>query len=91
MIVSIPFLVVTYVVYAYFKELRNLHGKCLMSYTLSLLIFYLSFAILRILHEDVVTSYKGFCISLGYLIYAFALSCFFWLNVMSYDIFMAFR
>lgn len=42
MIISIPFLFMTLIVYALIKKLRNLHGKCLMCHVTSLLVAYAS-------------------------------------------------
>lgn len=37
---SVPFLILTFLVYAIVPELRNLHGKSLMCYVLGLIIAY---------------------------------------------------
>lgn len=36
MLISVPFLLVTLIVYSLIPELRNLHGKCLMCYVFGL-------------------------------------------------------
>lgn len=48
MIISMPFLLATALVYAILLELRTLHGKSLISYTSTLFIGYLSLAIVQI-------------------------------------------
>jgi hypothetical protein len=48
MLVSIPFLIVTFVVYAAIPELRNLHGKSLMCHVSSLLTAYTFLAVVQL-------------------------------------------
>ncbi|XP_070491483.1 uncharacterized protein [Chironomus tepperi] len=85
MLISIPFLIITFLVYALIPELRNLHGKCLMCYTLSLTVLY---AILSIIQMDkthlLLQTFP--CIASGYLLYFSVLLTFFWMNAMCYDI-----
>ncbi|KAG8239847.1 hypothetical protein J437_LFUL014820 [Ladona fulva] len=45
MLISVPPLLVTFLVYALIPELRNLHGKCLMCYVLCLMFSYILLAI----------------------------------------------
>lgn len=90
MLLSVPFLLVTFCVYAYVKELRNHHGKCLMSYVISLIILYLSFGISNLTHNDLY-EIKWLCRATGYVSYISILFCFLWLNVMCYDIWLTFR
>lgn len=83
-----PFLVITFLVYACIPELKNLHGKTLMSYVFSLT---LSFILLAVINSRSVSNEEQFTIGLickviGYLFYMFILTSFFWLNIMSYDI-----
>lgn len=40
MAISVPFIVLTIFVYLFIPELRNLHGKCLISYLTSLAVGY---------------------------------------------------
>ncbi|XP_055688325.1 G-protein coupled receptor Mth2-like isoform X2 [Lutzomyia longipalpis] len=87
MLLSVPFLVVTFLVYAIIPELRNLHGKCLMCYVLSLTIGY---TLLSLIHLAVVKD--GFpCTFVGFTAYFSFLISFFWLNVMCIDIWWTFR
>jgi len=62
LIISVPFLFATFLVYAVISELRNLHGKCLMCHVSSLLTAYVFLAVIqlggfRLSHE--------FCLSCG--------------------------
>ncbi|KAK9504338.1 hypothetical protein O3M35_010693 [Rhynocoris fuscipes] len=53
MLISIPFLLLTLLVYISLKQLRNLHGCCLMSQVSSLLIGYTCLVILQIASETI--------------------------------------
>ncbi|CAH1405797.1 unnamed protein product [Nezara viridula] len=44
---SIPFLLATVIVYASFKRLRNLHGKCILYHTSCMLLSYIFLALLQ--------------------------------------------
>lgn len=90
MIFSLPFLIITFAVYGFIPELRNLHGKSLMCYVLSLTILYVSLSIVQ-LEGDVFMPESLPCISIGYVVYISVLLCFFWLNVMCFDIWSTFR
>ncbi|CRK99459.1 CLUMA_CG012624, isoform A [Clunio marinus] len=90
MLFSVPFLVVTFLVYSCIKELRNLHGKCLMCYVLGLISLYLSLALIQLNYKEL-HQIQWLCQSSGYIAYISVLICFFWLNVMCYDIWSAFR
>nr|XP_019931980.1 G-protein coupled receptor Mth2-like isoform X2 [Aedes albopictus] len=83
-ILSIPFLLATLLVYAWLPELRNIHGKSLICYIFALTNAYI---ILLIMHSR---SNAIPCVTQGYLMYFFVLVTFFWLNVMCYDIFWTF-
>lgn len=88
MLISIPFLLITLLVYGWIKELRNLHGKCLMSYVWSLTILYLSLFLIR---TESAVKVGWLCQNIGYVTFVAILMCFFWLNVMCYDIWATFR
>lgn len=90
MLMSVPFLLVTFLVYASFKDLRNLHGKCLMCYLFGLIFLYLSFALIQLNHAELL-KVKWMCETTGYIAYVSVLTCFFWLNIMCYDIYSTFR
>jgi G protein-coupled receptor Mth (Methuselah protein) len=61
-----------------------------MCYVLSLIMFYLSLCFIQLNLESMYAGSFG-CILLAYISYFALLLCFFWLNVMCYDIWSAFR
>ncbi|XP_062550724.1 G-protein coupled receptor Mth2-like isoform X3 [Armigeres subalbatus] len=84
LILSIPFLIATLLIYACIPELRNIHGKSLICYIFALTN---SFVVLLIMHfrSNIIP-----CEAQGYMLYFFVLVAFFWLNVMCFDIFWTF-
>jgi hypothetical protein len=90
MLSSVPFLFATILIYACIKELRNLHGKCLMSYCFGLTLLYLSLGLIQLYHGELAET-KWLCETTGYIAYTSVLVCFLWLNVMCYDIWSTFR
>ncbi|XP_075162185.1 G-protein coupled receptor Mth2-like isoform X1 [Haematobia irritans] len=89
MLFSIPFMVLTIVVYLAIPELRNQHGKSLVCYLLGLIVGY-SLMSLAALHVNLdVTSVE--CKVIGYTCYYFFMAAFFWLNVISFDLWHNFR
>lgn len=86
MVISIPFLLVTFMVYAIIPELRNLHGKSLLCFIGCLTIYFASFTITLAFS----IKNRSLCTTLGYLIYYFGLATFFWLNAMCIEIFTRF-
>ncbi|CAH1722926.1 unnamed protein product [Chironomus riparius] len=85
MLISIPFLIITFLIYACVPELQNIHGRSLMCYTFSLTILY---AALITAQMDIIDLYlhQKICKTVGYLIYLAAFLSFFWMNVMCFDI-----
>lgn len=90
MLISVPFLLVTFVIYVSFKELQNLNGKCLICYLFGLIMLYLSFPLIQLGH-DFLHDLNWLCVTIGYTAYLSLMICLFWLNVMSFDIFSLFR
>lgn len=88
MISSVPFLLATFIVYAILPELRNVHGKSLMCYLMGLSIGYTILATVQI---KVHWNPEILCNILGYTVYASFMSAFFWLNVISFDLWWNFR
>ncbi|KAL0272487.1 UNVERIFIED_CONTAM: hypothetical protein PYX00_005433 [Menopon gallinae] len=86
MIISIPFLLATFLVYS-LPELRNVHGKNLMSHVGSLFVAYIVLVIVQIESTNLPLDV---CIAFGYIIQYSFLASFFWLNVMCFDIWCAF-
>ncbi|XP_073972397.1 G-protein coupled receptor Mth2-like isoform X2 [Rhodnius prolixus] len=87
MLVSVPFLFLTFLVYALIRQLRNLHGCCLMSHVASLLIGYSCLVTLQIASTRMGNTP---CKIVGFSVQYFFLATFFWLNVMCIDIYWAF-
>jgi hypothetical protein len=90
MIVAVPFLVITFFVYTFAKDLGSLHGKIVISYIFSVALLHISLAIVQ-LDEVKLMDIPSVCITAGYFIYASILICFFWLNVLCYDVLACFR
>ncbi|XP_018569888.1 G-protein coupled receptor Mth2-like [Anoplophora glabripennis] len=84
-LISVPFLLVTGLVYALLPE-RNLHRTALMLHVFSLL---LGNGLLAI-GQYVVIEDDNLCFCLGYSILLFMVASFFWMNVICIDIWLAF-
>uniref|UniRef100_A0A182S9T6 G-protein coupled receptors family 2 profile 2 domain-containing protein n=1 Tax=Anopheles maculatus TaxID=74869 RepID=A0A182S9T6_9DIPT len=87
MIISIPFLVATLIVYALIPDLRNIPGKSLMCYVFALTVSYVALILIK---RSVFDNSPDWCTTIGYLYYFSVMSSFFWLNVMAFDIFWTF-
>ncbi|XP_050093977.1 uncharacterized protein LOC126576715 [Anopheles aquasalis] len=83
-LVSLPFLVATFVVYAILPELQNVGGKSLMCYVAALAISYLLLALGRL---DIYDYQSLMCYNTAYALYFTLMAGFFWSNVMSFDIY----
>lgn len=62
MLLSLPFLFLTFLVYALIRDLQNLHGKSLMCHVATLLIAYTSLIAIQFVTDKID---KNFCIILG--------------------------
>lgn len=88
MTISLPFLLFTFIFYACFPKLLNVHFKCLMSYTFSLIIFYVG---------TIVNSFNlaeppsKICDLIGYQVFIGMALCFFWLSILCYEICSSFK
>ncbi|KAK9871569.1 hypothetical protein WA026_012950 [Henosepilachna vigintioctopunctata] len=87
MIISMPFLLVTFIVYALLPD-RNLHMKALMCYVINLLHAYIFLVTIQLTDEVIENTV---CAILGFCCIFFFLSSFFWMNVICIDIFLGFR
>ncbi|KAL3275853.1 hypothetical protein HHI36_020594 [Cryptolaemus montrouzieri] len=87
MIISMPFLLVTFIVYAILPD-RNLHMKALMCYVINLLFAYIFLVTIQLSDEVIEDTLCGI---LGFCCVFFFLSSFFWMNVICIDIFLGFR
>ncbi|XP_019762784.1 G-protein coupled receptor Mth2 isoform X8 [Dendroctonus ponderosae] len=86
MIISMPFLLITFLVYALLPD-RNLHQRALMFYVLSLLIAYILLVTIN-LAPNIPTWF--WCKFLGYSTLFFFMVSFFWMNVICFDIWYTF-
>lgn len=87
MILSVPFLLLTLLVYAVLPELRNVNGKSLMCYLASLAAAYALLAFLQLRPGTA----NWWCRPFGYLMYFWFLAAFLWLNVISFELWWTFR
>ncbi|XP_024940968.1 probable G-protein coupled receptor Mth-like 3 [Cephus cinctus] len=87
MIVSIIFLLATFLVYALIAELRNIHGKTLMCYVGCLLMAYNMLVPIKF---DKGHMQQWLCNTLAFIMHFSFLSSFFWLNIMCFDIWWTF-
>ncbi|XP_032592084.1 G-protein coupled receptor Mth2 isoform X3 [Drosophila grimshawi] len=89
MLFSIPFMLLTIAVYLLIPELRNQHGKSLVCYLLGISIGYSLLCCLLLLKNIHPNGLP--CKLFGYTTYFFFMSAFFWLNVISFDLWHNFR
>ncbi|XP_060842363.1 G-protein coupled receptor Mth2-like isoform X2 [Rhopalosiphum padi] len=87
MILSLPFLFSTFLVYALIKDLQTLHGKSLMCHVVTLLVAYTSLIVVQLITEN---GDKTWCIFLAYTLQFTFLASFFWLNIMCFDLWWTF-
>ncbi|XP_011636121.1 G-protein coupled receptor Mth2-like isoform X2 [Pogonomyrmex barbatus] len=85
--ISIPFLVTTFLVYAITPELRNLYGKTLMCYVMCLIIAYVFLILVNYIYMSPI---RALCYTTAFIIHFSFLASFFWLNVMCFDIWWTF-
>ncbi|KAF2885030.1 hypothetical protein ILUMI_21146 [Ignelater luminosus] len=86
MIISMPFLLATFLVYALLPD-RNLHGTSLMCYVLTLFGAYLLLVIIQLHPQDIE---DNLCITVAIFAFFFFMVSFFMMNVMSIDIWWTF-
>ncbi|XP_068158102.1 G-protein coupled receptor Mth-like [Drosophila tropicalis] len=86
--ISLLSFLITIGVYLYLPRLRNLHGKCFVCYMGSLFVGYLM--LLLEMYKSFL-KYFYLCYITGYLGYFSILAAFFWLSVMSLDLWSSFR
>lgn len=88
---SLPFFIVTLAVYIFIRDLRNLHGKCFIAYVSSLSIMYSTLIFNGLGLQEFHINHNIVCKTIGYTFLTSVLCCFFWLNVMCYDIYRTFK
>lgn len=84
-LISIPYLIILYLTWKFWRETESLHGKCLISYIVSLALFYLLWMILQI-DSKKIADHPLACRILSYACYASVIMNFSWLLVMSFDL-----
>ncbi|XP_037811133.1 G-protein coupled receptor Mth2-like isoform X2 [Lucilia sericata] len=89
MLFSIPFMMLTILVYLAIPELRNQHGKSLVCYLFGLIVGY---TMLCLNAWSAYIDVMGLpCKVIGYTAYYFFMAAFFWLSVISFDLWHNFR
>ncbi|XP_063973101.1 G-protein coupled receptor Mth2-like isoform X1 [Diachasmimorpha longicaudata] len=88
LVLSVPCLIATFVVYSVLPELDNMHGMILRAYVGQLGLAYTLLATLKIV--PVVSHNQDTCVTFAFIIHFSFLSSFFWLNVMCFDIWWTF-
>ncbi|XP_073956022.1 G-protein coupled receptor Mth2-like [Choristoneura fumiferana] len=88
LIISVPFLLATACVYTVITELRDTHGKALACHSACLAVAFSCLAATQLAGHAFPIAV---CTTMAYLIQFSFVSCFFWLNVMSFDIFLNVR
>ncbi|KAG6444469.1 hypothetical protein O3G_MSEX003410 [Manduca sexta] len=89
LLLSVPFLLATFLVYAMIPELRNLHGMCLMAYCAGLIVAFPFLAYLKLHVGRIGVAMTG-CLVVAFIVYYAFQTSFFWLNVMCFDIWRTF-
>ncbi|XP_065361151.1 G-protein coupled receptor Mth2-like [Calliphora vicina] len=84
---SIPFFLITIVAYCCLSELRNVHGKCFMSYLISVT---LSYGLLSYINLSQTKFHPVPCLLMGYLNHYMQLSYYTWLGIVCYDTWRSF-
>ncbi|KYQ54879.1 G-protein coupled receptor Mth2 [Trachymyrmex zeteki] len=88
LLLSLPFLLLTFIIYSILPEFQNIHGYTLRAHVGSLFITYAIMCFGQVSGLDELTLY---CVPLAYIFNFFFLSSFFWLNVICFDIWWTFR
>lgn len=89
MLISVPFIIVTLLVYGCIPKLQNLYGKCLMCYLISLATSYITLSWTLLYSWQWIQT--QICYFIGYLTYFSFLSALLWLNVMNFDLWLSFQ
>ncbi|XP_037073930.1 probable G-protein coupled receptor Mth-like 1, partial [Pollicipes pollicipes] len=87
LLVSTLFLLATFAVYSAVPELRNLHGRCLMSHVAALFTAYVCNLASQL--QPVYSSMAACQLTALVMYFSFLAACF-WMNVMSFDIWLTF-
>ncbi|XP_014254266.1 G-protein coupled receptor Mth2-like isoform X2 [Cimex lectularius] len=87
MIISIPFLLVTLIIYVILRPYHSIDGHILLRHVFPIFLSYVTLVIVQVF-SDYLSLVQ--CIFLGFAVQFFFLATFFWLNVMCIDIYWAF-
>lgn len=82
-LISVVFLVATFIVYCYLPELRDLQGLCYMCLCMSMAIGFLSLGILQISPGFI----GEICTATGFTVYFWMTATFFWMNVICINVY----
>ncbi|CAL1687354.1 unnamed protein product [Lasius platythorax] len=88
-IVSLLFLLMTFMVYSILPELRNIHGYMLRRYVGSLFVGGIFYLVIQLIEIPNIGNYA--CFVIAFVTYFFLLASYFWLNVISFDMWQTFR
>lgn len=88
MLASVPFILITFLVYGFIPELRNLHGKCLLCYLVCLLLNYIPLATVQLYSIDEINETS--CKLAAFIIYFSYVSSFIWSSVISSNVWSCF-
>lgn len=89
MLFSIPFMMLTIAVYLLIPELRNQHGKSLVCYLVGLSIGYSALTFVQL--QKTIDPSSNTCKLFGYTSYFSFMAAYFWLNIISFDLWHNFR
>ncbi|XP_032664897.1 probable G-protein coupled receptor Mth-like 3 [Odontomachus brunneus] len=89
--VSLLFLLLTFVVYTILPDLWNMHGYILRGYIGSLFFAHISLVPHKLIPDKPYVLPDAICIGSAFIAYFSDMASFFWLNVMCFDIWWAFR
>ncbi|CAK1583626.1 unnamed protein product [Parnassius mnemosyne] len=82
-LISVFFLAVTFAVYMYLPQMRDLQGLCYMCMCISMALGFLSLAVLQL-----GTQFAGeICTVTGFMVYFWMMATFFWMNVISINMY----
>lgn len=89
MLLSIPFIIATFLVYVTIPELRNLRGVCFLCYLVCLITLFIPLSLVHLNGYSYVA--PALCKSYASIIYFSFLSAALWLNVTCFDLWLSFR
>ncbi|CAG0879164.1 unnamed protein product [Darwinula stevensoni] len=84
LVLSATFLLLTFLLYLILPERKSLHGKTLLCYVGCLLVASIALSVAQIGSDNGISN--SVCLAAALVTFFFYLSAFFWLNVMSFDI-----